>query len=157
MVSRRRAVAIGAILATAALLAYLHDPPWLISYTSGLRRWEQPAGMPRYRWSSGHASFFVPADAGAFDLPVSTTFDAPDDAPMMVTISVDGDTAARVVLTDGAWTRVRVTLPARGSRRVRRIDIRTNVTRADTRGVRVGAIEAVRTTALSRRRQTDVS
>jgi len=56
-------------------------------------------------------------------------------------VSVDDDTAARVVLTDGTWKRVRITLPPRGSRKVRRIDIRTSVTREGNYGVRVGEIE----------------
>ena len=104
------AIAAAAVLAIAAL-AYLRDPPWLISQATGLRRWEQQPGTPRYRWSGAHASFFVRADAGAFDIPLSSTFDARDDRPMMVTVSVDDETAARVVLTDAAWKRVRITLP----------------------------------------------
>ena len=143
MVTSRTRGAIVAALAVVAALAYLRDPPWLISQTTGLHRWEQPPGMPRYRWSGPHASFFVRADAGTFDLPVSTTFDRHDDAPMLVTVSVDGETAARIVLTDAAWKRVRIPLPPPGSRRVRRIDVRTNVTREGGRGVRVGEIEPV--------------
>ncbi len=139
---RRRAIAIVlALAAIAAALAALRDPAWLADRSSGLRRWEHPAGEPRYRWSTGHASFFVPADAGAFDLPVATTFDAGDDAPMLVSVSVDGDLAARAVLTDASWTRLHVVLPPRGSRRLRRIDLRTNVTRQDAYGVKVGELE----------------
>jgi hypothetical protein len=141
MVTRRTAEGIVVLLAFAAALAYLRDPPWLLSQASGLHAWQQAPGTPRYRWSGGHASFFVRADAGTFDIPVSTTFDRPGDVPMMVTVSVDGDTAARIVLTDGDWKRVRVALPPPGSRKVRRIDIRTNVTRDANRGVRVGDIE----------------
>ena len=144
MVTRRILAPIVAALAVVAALAYLRDPPWLISRTSGLHEWLQPPGQPRYRWSGGHASFFVRADTGTFDIPVSTTFDLPEDAPMMVTVSVDGDTAARVVLTDASWQRVRIALPPPGSRKVRRIDVRTNVTRDNNRGVRVGEIELVR-------------
>jgi len=140
MVTRRAGVIVAALAAIAAL-AYLRDPPWLISQTTGLHRWEQPPGMPRYRWSGAHASFFVPAGSGTFDLPVSTTFDAHDDKAMMVTVSVDGDTAARIVLTDDGWKRVRIALPPPGSRRVRRIDVRTNVTRDGNRGVRIGEIQ----------------
>ena len=142
--TRRIAVPIVAALAVAAAFAYLRDPPWLISQTSGLHEWLHPPGQPRYRWSGGHASFFVRADAGIFDIPVSTTFDPPGDTPMMVTVSVDGDTAARIVLTDGSWQRVRIALPPPGSRKVRRIDVRTNVTRDNNRGVRVGEIELVK-------------
>jgi hypothetical protein len=139
---RRRAIAIVlAVAAVAAVLAALRDPAWLADQSSGLRRWEHPAGEPRYRWSTGHASFFVSADAGAFDLPVSTTFEAGDAAPMLVSVSVDGELAARAVLTDASWTRIHVVLPPRGSRRLRRIDLRTNVTREDAYGVKVGELE----------------
>jgi hypothetical protein len=141
MVTRRTIALSVAAVAAVGALAYLRDPPWLITQTTGLHRWEQQPGTPRYRWSGGHASFFVRADAGAFDIPLSTTFDQHDDPPMMVTVSVDDETAARVVLTDAAWTRIRITLPPPGTRTVRRIDIRTNVTRDDNHGVRVGEIE----------------
>jgi hypothetical protein len=147
MVTRRIVVSIAAALAVVAALAYLRDPPWLIWQTSGLHEWLHPPGQPRYRWSGGHASFFVRADAGTFDIPVSTTFDLPEDAPMLVTVSVDGDRAARIVLTDASWQRVRIALPPPGSRKVRRIDVRTNVTRDNNRGVRVGEIELVRKVA----------
>lgn len=141
----RRLVA-GGICAIAVIgaLAYLHDPPWLIDQTTGLRGWEQRQGLPRYRWSGGHASFFVPSGSGTIDIPISTTFDARDARPMMVTITVDDEPAARVVLIDDAWTRVRVALPPPGGRRVRRIDVRTSVTREDNHGVRIGEVESVR-------------
>jgi catechol 2,3-dioxygenase-like lactoylglutathione lyase family enzyme len=141
MVTRRAVTFVFAALAVAAALAYLRDPPWLISQTTGLRRWEQPPGLPRFRWSGGHASFFVRADAGSFNIPVSTTFGPSDDRPMMVTISVDDETAARVVLTDEGWRRIRIALPPPGGRKVRRIDVRTSVTRDDNHGVRLGELE----------------
>ena len=141
MVTNRAFAIVLVAAAAAALLAYLRDPPWLIDQTSGLRRWEQPAGEPRYRWSTGHASFFVPAAAGAIDIPVSTTFDAGDDRPMLVSVSVDGNLAARTILVDSSWTRIHLDLPPPGSRRVRRIDVRTNVTREGNRGVRIAEPE----------------
>ena len=60
MVSRRVRWLVCWLVVVAAALAYLRDPPWLIDQASGLRGWEQPIGEPRYRWSGGHASFFVP-------------------------------------------------------------------------------------------------
>jgi hypothetical protein len=140
-VTTRRRVSIGvAALLVLAALAYLRDPPWLISQTTGLRNWEQRGGEPPYRWSGGHASFFVRSDAGAVEIPVSTTFDAQDARPMMVTVSVDDTVAARVVLTDAGWKRIAVALPPAGSRRVRRIDVKTSVTRDGNHGVRLGEV-----------------
>jgi hypothetical protein len=125
-------------------LAYLRDPFWLINQTTGLRTWEQPPGEPRYRWSGGHASFFVRSDAGIIEVPISTTFDARDDRPMLVTFSIDDKLAARAVLSQAGWTRVRLTLPPPGSRRVRRIDVRTSPTRESNHGVRIGDIVTTR-------------
>jgi hypothetical protein len=142
MVTRR----LGWIAVAAAIcgaLAYLHDPPWLIDQTSGLRGWERHGTDARFRWSGAHASFFVRADAAAVEIPVSTTFDDRDARPMLVTISVDDTIAARLVLSDAAWRRVRVPLPPRGSRRVRRIDVRTSATREGNHGVRIGEIQYV--------------
>ena len=41
---------------------------------------------------------------------------------------------------DDAWRTLTVPLPPRGSRRVRRLDIRTSVVRDDNHGVKIGAI-----------------
>jgi hypothetical protein len=144
MVTRRLVISGIVAAAVVGALAYLHDPPWLINQTTGLRAWEQPPGQPRYRWAGGHASFFVRSDAGTIEIPVSTTFDERDARPMMVTMTVDDRLAARTVLTDAEWRRVRVALPPPGGRRVRRIDVRTSVTREDNHGVRIGEVEGVR-------------
>ena len=143
MVTRRRVRWMAFGLAIVAVLGYLRDPPWLIGQTTGLRRWEQREGGPRYRWSGAHASFFVSADAGTIDLPLSTTFDADDARPMMVTVTVDDRPAGRLVLTDPSWRRVRIVLPPPGSRKVRRIDVRTSITREDNHGVRIAGVEPV--------------
>src|SRR5262249_11746483 len=71
MVNRRLVTYVFVACAAAAVLAYLRDPPWLISQTSGLHGWERPPGMPRYRWSGGPASFFVGAAAGTFRIPAA--------------------------------------------------------------------------------------
>jgi hypothetical protein len=142
MVTRRLAW-IAIAVATIGALGYLRDPPWLINQTSGLRDWEQRGTDPRYRWSGAHASFFVHADAAAVEFAVSTTFDQRDARPMLVTVSVDDKVAARLVLSDAAWRRVRVELLAQGSRRVRRVDVRTNVTREGNHGVRIGDVDYV--------------
>ena len=141
MVKPRLAWTLVTIAVIAAALAYLRDPPWLAGQTTGLRAWEQRAGEPRYRWSNGHASFFVPSNAQAFVIPMSTSFDETDARPLMVTVSVDDRVAARLVLSDAAWKRIRVVLPPPGNRRVRRIDVRTSVTRPDNHGVRIGDVE----------------
>jgi hypothetical protein len=143
MVKARFATIVAAAVLLGGLLAYLRDPPWLIGQTTGLRPWQQGQGEPRYRWSSGHASFFVRADAGTIDIPLSTTFDRQDARPMMVTVSVDDAVAARVVLTDASWTHVKAALPPPGGRRVRRIDVRTSITREDNHGVRIGEVAPV--------------
>lgn len=129
------------LLSIAAAILYLRDPPWLISYTTGLRAWERAEDGTPFRWSTSHASFFIPSDAGTVLLPVSTTFGAGGDKPMLVTITIDDGRAARVLLEDAQWKQVALTLPRPGSRRVRRIDVRTSLTREDNRGVRLGELK----------------
>ena len=137
----RRLLTAVVVLGLAAGIWYLRDPPWLISYTTGLRAWQRAEDGTAFRWSTSHASFFVPADAGALLIPVSTTFGAAGDKPMVVTVTIDDDRAARVLLEDAQWKQVTVPLPKPGRRRVRRVDIRTSVTRDDYVGVRVGELK----------------
>ena len=59
----------------------------------------------------------------------------------MVTVTIDDDRAARVLLEDAQWKQVTVPLPKPGRRRVRRVDIRTSVTRDVYVGVRVGELK----------------
>jgi hypothetical protein len=134
-----------AALATvlAATLWYLRDPAWLASQTTGLRGWERAADGSAYRWSGGHASFFVPAEARQVRIPVATTFDAGGPGgyrPMMVVFTIDDVRATRTVLDDTRGREVVLQMPPAGSRRVRRIDLRTSVTREGNRGVKVGPV-----------------
>lgn len=141
MALRRRVIACLAIAAAlAAGLAYLRDPPWLISVTSGMRPPQTDASGRRYRWTGGHASLFVPADARAVSIPLRTTFDAPGDLPITVRISIDDRPVDRVVLMDSEWHLSTVRLPAPGTRRVRRVDIRVDRTRDDNHGAAVGDV-----------------
>jgi hypothetical protein len=141
MALRYRLIAplVSAALLTAAL-AYLRDPPWLISVSSGMRAWEMDTSGRRYRWTGGHASLFVPADARLISIPLRTTFDSPGDPSITVSIAIDDRPVDRIVLTDPQWRLSTVRLPPKGSRQVRRVDIRVDRTRDDNRGAAVGAI-----------------
>jgi hypothetical protein len=131
------------LAAVVCALWYLRDPAWLIGQTTGLRRPERAADGRVFRWSGGHASFFVPSAGGTVRIPVSTTFDARGADPMVVSVFVDDVRVARLLLTDEAWRDVTITLPPAGSRRVRRIDIRTSVVREDNHGVKVGEAQVL--------------
>jgi hypothetical protein len=135
----RRPVVVLALLAALAVpvLAYLRDPPWLATTTSGLRGWEQHGDDMRFRWMTGHASFFVPADARTIELPVRTTFGA-GDWPITVTVSIDDRPADRITLADDEWHAMVLRLPAPGSRKVRRVDIRLDRNRDDDHGAMIG-------------------
>ena len=137
---RRGAKILGLVAAFICAAWYLRDPAWLIQQTTGLRAPQRAPDGTVFRWSGGHASFFVPSDAGTIRLPVATTFDAAGAAPMVVTVFVDDVRAGRILLIDEAWRTLTIPLPPRGSRRVRRIDIRTSVVRDDNHGVKVGEI-----------------
>jgi hypothetical protein len=136
----RWAVAVigGAVILAGA--AYLRDPPWILSMTSGMRAWETDPAGGRFRWTEGHASFFVPSDARAVEIPLRTTFDGGNEWPITAVITVDDRPADRITLRDPAWHSSIVRLPARGTRRARRIDIRLDRTRADNHGVQVGEV-----------------
>jgi hypothetical protein len=141
MVTRRQVA--GWLLLTltvAGALWYLRDPAWIADQTTGLRAWQQAADGTRYRWSGRHASFFVTSDATRITVPLATTFSTPADRPMVVTLSIDDQRGARVLLTNASWTPVALEMPPRGSRRVRRVDIRTNITRGGNYGVMIGEV-----------------
>ena len=137
----KRAVAAAvAVAAIAASLAYLRDPAWLAAVESGVRGWETAADGTRYRWTDGHASFFVPASAAEIAIPLRATFDAAGDPPVLVTIAIDDRPADELVLRDDRWTTRRLRLPPPGSRSLRRIDIRVDRVRAGNRGVQMGIV-----------------
>ena len=139
---RRSPIAV-ALAVMAAALWYLRDPAWVATQTTGLRDWQRAADGTRYRWSGGHASFFAPADARQIRIPISTVFDPRMPRglePMMVTVTIDDERAARTVLNDAAIQIVTLTMPPKGSRRVRRIDVRTSLTRDGNFGVKIGEV-----------------
>ena len=131
------------LVALAAVLGYLRDPAWLSGHSSGLRPWAREPDGTAYRWSGGHASFFVPARGRQVRIPVSATFDPQTprgSEPMMVTFTIDDVRAARVLLSSAGFRDVILEMPASGSRRVRRVDVRTSVTREDNHGVKIGEV-----------------
>jgi hypothetical protein len=138
--SRHVIVTLIAAIVVVVTLAYLRDPPWLLSTTSGMRPWETDGSGTRMRWMGGHASFFVSAEARSLEIPVRTTFEHPDDWPIAVSVSIDDRPANRIVLTDAGWRRIVLTMPPRASRRVRRIDLRMDRTRDDNRAAAIGDV-----------------
>lgn len=134
---------LGTALLLVAALWYLRDPAWLATQTTGLRAPERAPDGTTFRWSGGHASFFVPSDARHVRIPVSTIFDARmprGDESMMVTFTIDDVRAGRVLLSDPSIREVVLDLPPPGSRRVRRIDVRTSLTRDGNHGVKIGEV-----------------
>ena len=132
-----------ALLLLVGSVAYLREPPWIGGVTSGLRDWEGPAGM-RFRWTNGHASFFVPGDAAALTLPLRAAPGSTLDGPVTVTLSVDDRWLTAVDLTDpSAWVRATLPMPRKpASRRFRRIDLRVSRTVGPfNQGVQLGEIE----------------
>jgi hypothetical protein len=133
------------LCATALIAAalYLRDPPWLAGIESGFRGWETTADGMRYRWTSGHASFFVSADASGVVIPARTTF-APGEPPVHLSITIDDRPADRDLLTDEDWHTRTVRLPASGTRHLHRVDIRVDRVRAGNRGAQIGEIRVLR-------------
>ena len=113
------------VLALAAALGYLYDPPWIGGVTSGLRPWEQDPPGTLFRWTMGRATFFVPSNVTTLSVPLRAVFPGPDGTPVRVAIRVDGRLLATIDLSEpDAW--VRKTLPLNryaGWRRYRRVDL----------------------------------
>jgi hypothetical protein len=114
------------LLALVVVLGYLHDPPWMGGVTSGLRGWEEDPPGTLFRWTTGRATFFVPADATTMTVPLRAVFPGPNGTPVNVELRDDDRLLANISLTDpDAW--VRPTFPLKrtaGRRRFRRIDLR---------------------------------
>jgi hypothetical protein len=140
MTRGRWAMVLVVLIAVGATLAYLRDPPWLATMTSGMRPWTNAADGTRYRWAGSHSSFFVPAAATVVTFPMRTTFDTPGDWPITATISIDDRPADQVTMRDDRWRTVEFRLPPPGSRAYRRIDIRLDRTRQDNHGVQIGEV-----------------
>lgn len=143
--NRRRSIQALVLAATAIVtLAYLYDPPWIAGMTTGFHRWEKyPSGAP-FRWTNGHASFFVPADATTLTIPMRAAFSGPDGAPVLVKVSVDDRWLADVVLDDpDAFVRPSFPMPrTRTHRRFRRVDVRVNRVRTEGNlGIQMGPVE----------------
>ena len=133
------------VLVVAAVLAYLHDPPWLARLTTGLGEVRRDERGVFYRWTGARASLFFPSDTAALEVPVRALFRTTDRSPFVVSFAVDGRPAGRVVLSDEAWVHAAVNLPASASRRrVRRLDIAVSRTWGDEGyGVMLGLTAAV--------------
>jgi hypothetical protein len=127
MTAYRRLVAAALVGFAGATLWYLHDPPWAERVTSGLRQWEEDAPGVRFRWTNGHASFFIPASAAEMTLPLRAVFPAADGAPVVVQLSVDDRWMTDVALRDpSAWSMPTVPLSRPTQRRFRRVDLRVS-------------------------------
>ena len=137
--TRRLLVAVCSVTVIATL-AYLRDPAWLIGVESGFRNWETAGDGTRYRWTNGHASFFVTSEASQLEIPLRTTVSTSSDVPVTVKLTIDDRPADQLLLNDDGWHRVRLMLPPRGTRRVRRIDVRVDRTKIGNRGVQVGEV-----------------
>ena len=125
------------VMVLAAALAYLRDPPWLVHVTSGLGRWETNDDGVRYRWTTGHASFFVPSSAEFVTFRVRAPKQDPRDWPITATVTIDDRPADMLEVSDEQWSVVRLRLPQRGGRNVRRIDIKLDRVRSANHGVQL--------------------
>ena len=121
---------IGAIMVVSVAGAawYLRDPPWVAAVTSGMRDWEVDPSGTRFRWTAGHASFFVPSAASEMTVPIRALFPSSDGGPVVVRFAVDDRSVATVELIDAAeWSRPVIPLPRQaGRRRYRRVDVRVS-------------------------------
>lgn len=130
-----------AIALVGASLWYLRDPAWLISYSSGLHPREVAEDGRSFRWTKGHASFFVPADAHRIMLPLRSLKESDADWAITAMVTIDDRVADRLTFRDQEWHELSLRLPPRGNRRVRRIDIKLDRVRSRLRGVQLGEVQ----------------
>jgi len=94
----------------------------------------------QFRWTDGHASFFVPSRAAEMTLRMQSVFPS---APVVVAVSVDDRWLVDVRLVDPTtWVTSTVPLPRRSTRRTfRRVELRVSrVVPPFNLGVMVGEI-----------------
>lgn len=141
----KRLAIVGAVVVLAVVVVWLRDPAWLQRIESGLGPWQADADGTRFRWTGGRASFFVEAALREVQLPVRVP-EQPPQWPTVLTVAIDGRTATRIEIADGAWRTVTVRLPrpGRASRRLRRIDLHVDRTRPGNRGIQLGEIQLIR-------------
>ena len=78
-------------------------------------------GVDRFRWTSGHATLFIDADAGTIELPLRAPL-IDTTGPMQVEILLDGRLANRLELTRTDWRQVRMVIPP-SDRRYRTLEL----------------------------------
>jgi hypothetical protein len=135
------------VLVTAAVglgAWFLYDPPWVDATTVGLREGEvDDAGTP-FRWTSGHAVFYVPRDAKTMTLrlnPGDAT--GPGGGPVVVNVRVDDEPVATIPLSaPTSWQTQLIAIPTTPTRRrTRRVDLRVNRTVSEFNlGVQLGDV-----------------
>ena len=134
---QRTLIIVATVVLVVAALAYLRDPPWLVGVTSGLGSWETDRDGTRYRWTAGHASFFVPSSAEFVTFRLRAPKDDPRDWPITATITIDDRPADVIKVSEDEWSAVRLRVPSRTERKVRRIDIKVDRVRSQNRGVQL--------------------
>ena len=132
------------IIAAGALLVVLRDPPWLGAVTSGLSPWMHEVDGTRFRWTTGHATFYVPSAHRSIVLRLRAEQLAPGFLPAVARLEVDGRLVDAVRLDDEVWHEVPIrvgALPA--TRRHRRIEVRVNRTYGRLiRGIKLGEVRS---------------
>jgi len=128
--SRRRWIVAAALAAAIAALAYLRNPPWIEGVTSGMKPWDRDEYGVLYRWTEGHASFYIPSNVQTMTLPMRSAVASEDHSPVKVELRQDGALLGIVDLaTVTEWVKPTLTLrPSRTGRPFQRIDLRVSRT-----------------------------
>jgi hypothetical protein len=112
-------------------------------------------GATAFRWASRRAAFFVAPGIRDITLPLRAIHIAPNLAPTVVSIAVNGDIVQSAILPTNNWAQIPLRLPVDASSvRYQRIDLVTNPvwapsvvlsSRGDMRllGVELGAVDGV--------------
>ena len=126
----RRALFVVALIAAIGALAYLRNPPWIEDVTSGMKPWDHDESGILYRWTEGHASFYIPSNVQTMTVPLRSAVASEDHSPVKVEFRQDGALLGIVQLpTPAAWVSSTLTLrPSKTRRPFQRIDLRVSRT-----------------------------
>jgi hypothetical protein len=133
-----------ALLAVGAALVYLRNPPWIEDVTSGMKPWDHDESGVLYRWTEGHASFYIPSNVHTMTIPMRSAVATEDHSPVKVEFRQDGAILGIIELpTPAAWVTSTLTLRSLKTRRpFQRIDLRVSRTFPPwSFGVMTGVVE----------------
>jgi O-antigen ligase len=117
----------------------------------GFHDWELDPRGRRFRWTTAHATFYVPTGVRTIEIPIRAWNPSPGQSTSLE-VDVNGRTVNRLDIDHTSWTTVVLSFPPRAPDRSWRIDLRVDPTDRPNRinpgtsddrllGIRVGEVQ----------------